>query len=128
MPAADKMLGRENPPTANVMGRITGWVTKEDAVGIQTQGDVGNGKGRVRLHLAAYLRNARNGLSIVGFGGDFLIKKEKGQRGKNAFGFSTGLILCFKMVSMNNANSPLCHHVTLNSTRLFIAAKVFSEG
>lgn len=51
---------------------------KQDAVGIQTQGDVGNGKGRVRPHLAAYLRTARNELNIVGFCGDFLIKKEKG--------------------------------------------------
>lgn len=78
MPAADKIAGRENPLTANVMGRITGWVTEDDAVGIQTRGDVGSGKGRVRPHLAAYLRTARNELNIVGFCGDFLIKKEKG--------------------------------------------------
>lgn len=43
-------------------------------------------------------------------------------------GFSTGLILCLKIMPTNNANFPLCHHMRLNSTRLLIAAKIFSEG
>lgn len=44
------------------------------------------------------------------------------------FGFSTGLILCLEITPINNANSPLCHHMRLNSTKLLIAEKIFSEG
>lgn len=43
------------------------------------------------------------------------------------FGFSIGLILCLEIMPTNNANSPLCH-MRLNSTKLLIAEKIFSEG
>lgn len=85
-------------------------------------------KGHVNQHLPAYLMNMKDELNIVGFVVISWLRRKRGGEETKVFGFSNGLLLCLKIV-LTNKNSPLCHPVVLllNSNRLLITAKIFSE-